>query len=61
LIGLSVVNIAALIWGIVQSDAVLTIVSTINVLVTKSWFSDRMVWLFSERVRGNPEYQSWLY
>ena len=61
LIGLSVVNLAALIWGLVQSDAVLTIISTINVLVTKSWFNDRMVWLFSERVRGNAEYQSWLY
>jgi len=61
LIGLSVINLAALIWGIVQSDAVLTIVSTLNVLVTKSWFNDRMVWLFSERVRGNAEYQSWLY
>jgi hypothetical protein len=61
LIGLSVVNLAALIWGLVQPDAVLTIVSTINVLVAKSWFNDRMVWLFSERVRGNAEYQSWLY
>jgi hypothetical protein len=40
---------------------VLTIVSTTNVLITKSWFNDRMVWLFSERVRGNAEYQSWLY
>lgn len=61
LILLSLANLAALIWGIVQSEAVLTIVSTFNVLLAKSWFNDRMVWLFSERVRGNPEYQSWLY
>jgi len=61
LIALSFANLAALVWGLVQSDAVLTIVSTINVLAAKSWFNDRMVWLFSERVRGNAEYQSWLY
>jgi hypothetical protein len=61
LIALSFANLAALVWGLVQSDAVLTIVSTVNVLVAKSWFNDRMVWLFSERVRGNAEYQSWLY
>jgi hypothetical protein len=60
LIAVSLINLAALIWGLVQSDAVLTIVSTVNVLVGKSWFNDRMVWLFSERTRSNAEYQSWL-
>jgi hypothetical protein len=60
LIAFSLVNIAGLVWGLVQSEAVLTVVSTINALVTKSWFNDRMVWLFSERVRDNPRYQSWL-
>jgi hypothetical protein len=39
---------------------VLTIVCTINVLVSKSWSNDRMVWLFSERSRETPEYASWL-
>jgi hypothetical protein len=61
LVVLSLANVAALIWGIVQSDVALTAISTINVLVGKSWFNDRMVWLFSERVRTNPEYRSWLY
>lgn len=61
LVVVSLANVAALIWGIVQSDVVLTAISTINVLVGKSWFNDRMVWLFSERVRTNPEYRSWLY
>jgi hypothetical protein len=37
------------------------VLSTVNVLVGKSWFNDRMVWLFSERMRTNPEYKSWLY
>ena len=57
----SIVNVFALVWGIVSSDVVLTAVSTINVLVAKSWFNDRMVWLFSERCNATPEYKSWLY
>jgi hypothetical protein len=57
---LSVANVLALAWGIYSSDMVLTIVCTINVLVSKSWSNDRMVWLFSERSRETPEYASWL-
>jgi hypothetical protein len=55
------VNVLALIWGILSSDVVLSIVTTINVLVGKSWFNDRMVWLYSERHDATPEYKSWLY
>jgi hypothetical protein len=57
---LSFANIVALGWGIYATDMVLTIVSTINVLVAKSWSNDRMVWLFTERCRTSPEYASWL-
>ena len=61
LMAISALNLVGLIWGIVQSDAVVMTLSTINVLVSKSWFNDRMVWLFSERVRTNAKYQNWLY
>ena len=61
LTAIALANIAALSWGVVQSDAALMIVSTVNVLAGKSWFIDRMVWLFSERVRTSPEYRSCLY
>jgi hypothetical protein len=61
IVAASIVNVLALVWGIVSSDAVLTAVSTINVLVAKSWFNDRMVWLFSERSDAVPGYKSWLY
>jgi hypothetical protein len=59
-LALSSANALALVWGIYSAEMVLTIVSTINVLVAKSWSNDRMVWLFSERCRTNPEYASWL-
>jgi hypothetical protein len=58
--GLSLVNVLALVWGLWSSDILLTILSTINVLVAKSWSNDRMVWLFSEWCRISPEYASWL-
>ena len=60
IVALSVANVLALVWGIYSADMVLTVVSTINVLVAKSWSNDRMVWLFSERCRTSPEYASWL-
>ena len=61
LIAVSVVNLAALIWGIVSADIALTVVGTLNVLLGKSWSNDRMVWLFSERSRASDEYRTWLY
>jgi hypothetical protein len=61
LMAVSFLNLAALVWGIIASDVVLTVISTINVLVGKSWSNDRMVWLFSERSRDNNEYRKWLY
>lgn len=61
LIGASVINLAALVWGVVSADLVLTIVATFNVLIAKSWNNDRMVWLFNERSRASDEYRRWLY
>jgi hypothetical protein len=58
---LSAANILALVCGIIWSDVPLTVVSTINILVAKSWFNDRMVWLFSVRCEAVPEYKNWLY
>jgi hypothetical protein len=30
------------------------------VILAKTWFIDRMVWLFEE-MKDHPEYQDWLY
>jgi hypothetical protein len=60
-IALSLANTAALIWGLISSDALLTIVSGAGVLGCKAWFLDRMVCLFWERKDANSEYASWLY
>jgi hypothetical protein len=47
--------------GLALSDIVLTVASAAAVILTKSWLNDRMVWLYREKARDNPEYASWLY
>lgn len=58
---LSLANVLVLIWAIGRGDLSLTVVSGAGVLILKSWLNDRMVWLFNERARDNPEYADWLY
>lgn len=60
-IALSILNALALIYAIVSENMLAAAVSGIAVLAMKSWMNDRMVWLFSERMRDNREYASWLY
>jgi hypothetical protein len=60
-LGLSGLSALALVWGLATSDIVVTVGAAAAVIVTKSWLSDRMVWLFRERSRHNPEYASWFY
>jgi hypothetical protein len=59
--GLSLISALLLIWGLATANVTVTIVSATAVLMTKSWLNDRMVWLFRERARHNPEYTRWLY
>jgi uncharacterized protein DUF6653 len=57
---LSLANLLVLIGAIIGADAPLMVISGANVLILKSWLNDRMVWLFTERARDEPEYARWL-
>lgn len=59
--GCSGVSAVLLAIGLATSDLIVTVASAAAVLLTKSWLNDRMVWLYRERARDNPEYASWLY
>lgn len=50
-----------MVWGLVRRDATLTLLSMALVMLAKTWFVDRMVWLFEDMKDSNPEYRSWLY
>ena len=34
---------------------------TLVAIIAKSWFLDRMVWLYCDMVEHHPEYKRWLY
>lgn len=51
----------ALIWGLVVFDAPVTVLAMLLVIAAKTWFVDRMVWLFDDMKDTKPEYRSWLY
>ena len=50
-----------LIFGLVMTHIASTVVGLIVVVLGKSWFLDRMVWLFEDMAETHPEYSEWLY
>ncbi len=49
------------IFGVVKLQIWPTIFGTSLAYLGKSWFLDRMVWLYDEMKDENPEYERWLY
>ena len=49
------------ILGLVLFSAWATVFGVVVVALGKSWFLDRMVWLYDEMKDSNAEYTSWLY
>lgn len=50
-----------LLYGLIALDGLTTSVGTCIVVMGKSWFLDRMVWLCDDVVEEQPAYRSWLY
>ena len=49
------------IWGLIKQSGWGTIFGMVMVVLGKSWFLDRMVWLYDEMKNDNPDYRSWLF
>lgn len=58
---LGFVGAAGLIWGLYMFDLAATLLGMVLTVTAKSWFIDRMVWLFDDMKDSRPEYRSWLY
>ena len=61
---LSVVSSAGMIlciFGIIKLQIWPTMFGVAVAYLGKSWFLDRMVWLYDEMKDNNPEYKKWLY
>lgn len=52
---------AVLVFGLIKLELSATLVGTCVILMGKSWFLDRMVWLFEEMMDECQEYREWLY
>ncbi len=49
------------IWGLIRLSLWMTIFGMTVLVLSKSWFLDRMVWLYGEMKDADSEYGKWLY
>lgn len=52
---------AAAVYGLIELNAAATVFGTIVTMLGKTWFLDRMVWLYQDMSAENSEYSNWLY
>ena len=50
-----------LLYGLIVLDGPATAIGASVVVLGKSWFLDRMVWLLEDMVESHPPYREWLY
>lgn len=50
-----------MLYGLVMLEAWPTLTGLGVVILAKTWFLDRMVWLFEDTVDRDATYQSWIY
>jgi hypothetical protein len=51
----------AAVYGLSVLDGQVTVLGIVAVVLGKSWFLDRMVWLFGDMLKEHPPYREWLY
>lgn len=57
--GLQVLGLPPLVWGLYTYDIWMTITGFVLLTLSKSWFLDRMVWLFEDH-RDDERVRAWL-
>lgn len=58
---LSAIGMVLAIWGAVDFQLCLAIMGTCLAYIAKSWYLDRMVWLYEDMKNEVSDYQSWDY
>ena len=56
---ISTFGMVVAIWGIVELDLYLAVFGTIITMVGKSWYLDRMVWIYGEMMSEDETYAAW--
>lgn len=57
---LSFLGLSFFLYGIFTLDIWFLLFGNLWIITFKTWFVDRMVWLYMEMRTSNPTYQSWL-
>jgi len=47
--------------GLIAVNVDATVTGLVMTIIGKSWFLDRMVWLYEEMRSQHPEYDAWSY
>jgi hypothetical protein len=55
------IGVSFLVYGLWALSIWPTIIGTVIVIIWKTWFLDRMVWIYMDMKEGNKEYKSWDY
>ena len=61
LTAVSSVGAITCVYGLIVLSVWPTVFGIVLVFLGKTWFLDRMAWLYEEMKDNNPEYRSWLY
>ena len=57
---MSLIGLLIWIYGLFSLDFWATIAGIIGAVLPKTWFCDRMVWLYDDMKHTDPVYESWL-
>jgi hypothetical protein len=61
LIAVSSIGAIICVYGLIVLSVWPTVFGIVVVFLGKTWFLDRMVWVYEEMKDETPEYRSWLY
>jgi len=61
LTAISTIGAIICVYGLIVLSIWPTVFGIVVVFLGKTWFLDRMVWIYEEMKNNNPEYRSWLY
>lgn len=57
----SMLGLPPVVWGLWRFDLWPTLLGLVLIYAGKTWFIDRMVWLYQDMHDATPEYRLWLY
>jgi len=61
LTALSSIGAIICVYGLIALSVWAVVTGIVIVIIGKTWFLNKMVWLYEDMKENNPEYRGWLY